>query len=363
MTERIIHITKEWGVDLDPGFVYETQRERLLRTAIGLGYVVALRGKHLDKLLSPPLTANKSDTARRRIFERERYVGIGDDAVPIFPDPDLPEPDTMEDIKIIGGPEKVKRLARIGHIDSLATLTSTDVPEPKFLSWAEDARGAWAALRPKHTATIQYATIPELPRIPYIRMDVASDLFGLPAVAVIQTPDDLKYGRPFTTRRVPLKSLSITASESGNPRVPDLRSPTVATNIDALMGIIEPQGTRLITRLPRLPSFVTLPEEAYLFWDTEIRHGNPFAPFAVLDVLSRSVRKTAFHDLPWEEAGIRRAESLAAKMHPSWSQLPLTPYERKKLAWEWQAAYEMDRHGTKELFRRFRMPDYLRPHA
>lgn len=362
MTERYIHIAEDMRVTLHPEYVFISERERILRTAIGLGMAPYLRGKKLDKLLSP-LGVNPGDAARRRLFMQERYVSMMDDNVPILPDRDLPEPDLMEDIKIIGGPVHLQRLGRVLSYGAGRTLAEIDEKKPAYLTYTEDARHAWNAYHPKERTTVQCTTIPEPPHIPYIRLDHTADFFGLPPVAVIHSPNDLIFGRPFQMMPAHYRSLSVTARQSGDPKKPDLREEKFATNLDTLMAPFEAVGDSLALRLPTLPAMAVFPEESVRFWNRQIDTNNPFAPYALLDIFSRAARKAAFHAKPWEQKSRRDMERIARKVSAVWQRMTLNNLEQHKLRWEWEAANDMAPEATTDLFLELAMPAWIMPKA
>lgn len=363
MNERIIHISERGDVDIHPEMAYESFRERVLRTAIGLGLQPTLRGKHLDRLLSP-LHTGASDQARRSAFELERYVSMTHENIPIFPDPDLPEPDLMEDIKITGGPIELKMLVDTLGIQNQEILTEIEASRPTFLKWTKDAALAWSDLRPRRRATVRFTIIPEPPHISYIRLDDSEDHFGLPAVAIIKSPEDLKYGRPFQVKPFHYQSLSITGTQSGNPMLPDLRTPGLAPDIDTLTAPIESVDGILIPRLPTLPDVIRFPEKGVRCWTNRIRDNTPFPGYALLDIFSRWARKSAFHGIPSDDQALQSAHFLATLANlssPVWNRDTLSRLERNKLRWEWEAAYRINKDQTKELLHIFRIPKFLYP--
>lgn len=363
MKEHILVINESGAVELDPQFMFANERTKILRAALGMGLAPMLRGKHLDLLLSP-LGAGASDAARRRAFDNVRAVAATDDGVPIVPDTNWPEPNLMEDIKISGGPAELARLANVLGYDGSQLISEVDAPRPKFLQWIADARQAWQANPPKRRAQVRFTTIPEPPHIPYIRLDHTIDFFGLPEGARITSPADIadfKFGRPFQIIPMPLTSLSITAASTDDAHVPDLRNPLVATNIDALTAPFSPTSTELEPMLPTLPKRVVLHDRAQAYWKKELTRGNPFAPYGLLDVISRGARKAAFHTIPWDEATREGIASLAALAQKSWANLRLDALTEMKLRWEWETAHAIDPGGTKNLIKRFRVPKMLHP--
>lgn len=362
MTEKYIHISEDERVTLHPEFIFASEREHVLRTAVGLGLAPYLRGKKLDKLLSP-VGVKPGDAARRRLFMQERYGSMFHDNVPILPDVDLPEPDLMEDIKIVGGPSQLYRLGRIAGYDESRTLCEIDEKKPSYLAYTQDARLAWEAFRPKERTTVQCTTIPEPPHIPYIRLDHTADFFGLPPVAVIRSPNDLAFGRPFHMMPAHYQSISITARNSGDQKQPDLREQNLATNLDTLMAPFEAVGSTLSLRLPTLPSRVEFPDEGIRFWNRQIQEHNPFVLYALLDIFSRAARKAACYAIPWDQKSRHNMEHLAMKVSPRWETMHVNRLERRKLQWEWEAAYDMAPEASTDLFHEFRMPSWLRPGA
>lgn len=362
MTERYIHITEDLRVLLHPEHVFTAERDRIIRSAIGLGLAPYLRGKKLDKLLSP-LSVDPGDAARRRLFMQERYVPVMDDNVPILPDRELPEPDLMEDIKVTGGPAHLQRLGRVLAYGKSRTLAEIDEKKPAYLAYTKDAAKAWEAFRPKERTTVQYTTIPEPPHIPYIRLDHTADFFGLPPVAVIRSPKDLAAGRPFQMMPAHYRSVSVTARQSGEPKKPDLREEKYATNLDTLMAPFEAAGDSIILRLPTLPAVAVFPEESARFWNRQLDTNNPFAPYALLDIFSRAARKAAFHAKPWEQRSLHDMEHIAQKASAAWQRIPLNTLEQHKLRWEWEAANDMAPEATMALFLQLAMPAWIRPKA